>query len=895
MHGEALRNWGGGLFTFAPCILATNGTFTLDATGLSGYDGIRWVGHLRTGGDTVTVKGIDYIEFGDSRSPKHSDINIVLFDADFSFVGANGDPISAPTGIVFTNGVVLATVPTCPMRIANQTWIWPYSFEQPQQTTYPAERTGTYNLENHNYGVLYRYSLNADAIRVGAGCTLSCRPCVLGMKDDQIGFWDWRGNATGGFWERNVELAGGSLKLVANTSFKLSGAITGQGDIEFTGTSTTELNGAHAVTGTVYMSGMYLVFSGTGGKCPGSSESDVVFQNSSRGRISFQPTGYASSSTTAYVKSVTGLTTSNTLCVQANQTLTIGTVNGRLRIEGPTDSAVVVSNLAANAELMVSDGMAVTVLSPEAGATVSLADDNGTGTWRLEGPAAGPAAFSMACDKAGAALELGGSLMFDEIPSCVTSVTISAGADISGNFPEACRLRSLGGRVTPLPDWRRKVALWCDASAMRTLEDGTVTNTFVYANEISAWMSKQSGSADCIWKWLDCRPYRRVYAFGNKRYTATSSSYYSTSVFPFESTVGGLKCVSMGDGTAGGDGNNRTAGHMNIFNLETGATSATIPAAYAIMVFGSQNGCGSAVLGTQDGAFACSAKSIVRTAAAAKSVSIFTNAYETCVDGASVNPTEKKFNGEWQIISVDTDGKAIQGIGFSSKGTETQPDGRGYSSYADVLIFSEKPTESERVQVEEYLASKWGVEIAHTNAAPQRMVEMSGSGTLSLVSPLEVSGTFAGTLELNGYVLEIPAGASDFSGTTVTGGGVVRAHGAANLPSLGEGFTGRMEFVAGELSFTVTDGEPSVPNAILHPGTPLAFPAAVAVNLSFSARPAPGVRYPLICGDFDASATTFTLGTVSGAGTRAIKLGFDGETNTLYAEAVSSGLILMVR
>ena len=1045
--------------------------------------------------------------------------------------------------------VTLAKMPTCPVRVAKGTWLWPY------HVAWPETRVETFELTNYNYGVLFNGSLNADAIKVGPGHILSLRACNLieNNKGNTPGYWSWTGVT--GTWNRDVQLDGGALYSVANQSFTLNGAITGTGDIYFSGGNLTTFSGAHAVTGTVYMSGLKLVFSGDGGCCPGSPESTIEFTDGTRGQIFFRPTGYASRPSEAYVKKVTGLSAENSIVMQKNQRLTVGAVEGIMRFENDTGSSLVVTNLAAGATMVVPDNIEITLLSAGAGAKVVFQNDSGTSAYRLNGPTDGSSLEIVAEFGTPASLTIEGRVRLATTPANLTSLTLLDGAELTGSLPESCNVRSLGGRLMPdKTSWDSKVALWCDASATRTLPNGAVTNTFIYANEMSEFMSTNNCTDTAIWKWLDRRPEQTRYAFGNKRYTESSNagSVYSSAVLPFEKDVDGIHCVSMGDGAKDAGGTRRTAGHLNIFNLKTGNRKATISAAFAIAVFGSQSGCGGGVFGNADGYFASS--NYCTSAADSRNCAIFTNACVTYVDGTQVDPTATKFSGGWQIISVDTEGKDLQGIGFCANGDADQPARRGYSSYAEVMIFSEKPTEKERRMIEEYLSAKWGIGISHSNTVQE--VGVSGHGEMRLNEPTALSGTFSGTVDLNGSVLEIPAaklpyteaeipdanrvmwfdpsfggslvmggdaakpleidafksrsrdgfvssgkylqssyaadgltdrrpclaegsrggwatkwidfgdfygdgvnnvmmvrklpysiapelynrgdwatafkyktmfmvidtsrgggtpfpswagggggeilhrgdnpavtdpiwsegcadqvtngitkldgvtvdgtvngfngrpelisltanpstadistkglgcivknenqeiigesifydvvlegdvragieaylmgkwlgkvpeGYADFRGVTVTGAGTLRVPGAKYMPTIGVGFTGSVVLSADTLSFAFDGSSTVASNAMSLPGTDIAFPAEVAVNLSFASSPSPGVRYTLIAGDIDVSATEFTLGTVSGAGNRKLSLAYDGQNGELYVEAKAFGFVFSIK
>ena len=232
----------GGLFTLKSCIVATNTSLTVDATELSGCTGIRWCSDA-TATSPIVVKGTDRIVFGSTSSCKADTINLTSLYADFTFVDGTGAAIASPAGIVCTNGVTMRTVPTCPWSIAKGTWLWPLN------VTFPDSHVGTFGLTEYNYGVIFDNSLNADAIRVAAGYGVSMRPCSVYERSGETGSWRWAGNT--GAWSRDVILEGGDLWLVANQDFTLNGAVTGMGDIRYTGNKKSTLNGAHSVTGTV--------------------------------------------------------------------------------------------------------------------------------------------------------------------------------------------------------------------------------------------------------------------------------------------------------------------------------------------------------------------------------------------------------------------------------------------------------------------------------------------------------------------------------------------------------------------------------------------------------------------------------------------------------------------
>ena len=183
-------------------------------------------------------------------------------------------------------------------------------------------------------------------------------------------------------------------------------------------------------------------------------------------------------------------------------------------------------------------------------------------------------------------------------------------------------------------------------------------------------------------------------------------------------------------------------------DYHTGAVTSE----YAIVVFGSQNGGGMALMGNASGAFNRSA--IGNTAAKAASIGISTNAFETYVDGSAVDPTVTAFNGGWQIISMKTEGNPVSGFGFGSAYTAD----RGYCNYAEVLVFSDALNERERKDVEKYLADKWDIAISHGGVEPlPQELTLSGTGTITLTADTTIHGTFGGNIDVNGFDLTIAA------------------------------------------------------------------------------------------------------------------------------------------
>lgn len=154
----------------------------------------------------------------------------------------------------------------------------------------------------------------------------------------------------------------------------------------------------------------------------------------------------------------------------------------------------------------------------------------------------------------------------------------------------------------------------------------------------------------------------------------------------------------------------------------------------SILVFGSQNGGGRAMLGgysstgtgittspngrkvgdlgVLDGTHDVSCANNFPRAGTSSTTTvdtpIFTNNLDTWLDGVPVDPTVTGYNGGWQIVSFnDPDRKFVRSLGMNSRYAYA-----GGQNYAEILIFSNVLPARNRQAIEEYLALKWGLPIA---------------------------------------------------------------------------------------------------------------------------------------------------------------------------------------
>lgn len=714
-------NGGGAPFEIAPIILGTNGAFTVDATALTTYSGLRWSNHVWSDG-VITVKGTDRVLFGFQSTSIHSTAMMTAFRTGMTFVDADGEPYAAPGGVTFTNSVTLLADPVCPWRIAAGTWFAP---AYPQALGTPGE---TVELTDWNLCVVKADAIAASRIRVGNGCEMSIHLCTIGSNDD---FFKW--GASKGTFTNDVELAGGDLWFDGSASLTVNNAITGAGCVRPYGTGTFTVKGNVDFDGTWNFYGDQLVVG-----VP--ALDSVVYSHSKRGRILFRPTGYDKSNTVCRIEALTGLSdVTNAVNVQKNQTIEIGSLTGRFRFESTVpNTAAVVERASANAVIRVPDGLDFTLLDADAGVTLILANDNGTGRWTIRGPESDehvPATIS--CTTENASLALDGRLALTGLPSDLAAVDIAAGADVTGDFPLSCAVHSNGGRWSANETaWQRKLALWTDADC---------PESFIYCTDCNADITNDSHK---IFWWRDRRPAQTNFTFAMYRFPTNSTSNIHQYPVLYPTVVpdglNGRPILSF-------SGSQQTRlGVLPVgtpLNNQNSNSAAMVPSRFAIVVARCvDESCGMALLGSYNDELASSKKGY--------NGYLFTNETLTVYKNGSALPDYRHTTwgkSEWAIYSFTTDEAQITGLSLSVKESTTARGG-GFD-YAEVMIFSEMPTDVERMQIEEYLSAKWGLAVGH--AGTLQDLDLSGSGATTLQQPTRLNGVFMGTVDLNGNRLEI--------------------------------------------------------------------------------------------------------------------------------------------
>jgi len=270
-----------------------------------------------------------------------------------------------------------------------------------------------------------------------------------------------------------------------------------------------------------------------------------------------------------------------------------------------------------------------------------------------------------------------------------------------------------------------KLALWLDASNDSTLQEYRYNGHAVPASPFNG--------GKVVRRWNDRRTVQtRCYAINGRSEVTGRSNAGFVRVMPYTITnaLNGRSVMSFGvrgrtvtgfqnriatDGTAMSE--TAEEGRRLLFN-------SPLSCATAVMVFGSQDGGGYAMLGglakaTGENMFlasgetcdiSTSAAPMWRDVAAPSAMPILnSSALPMRVDGFEVDSTTAGFSGGYQIISFSVPSGANP-MTVRSLGMKDVYGNAGGQRYGEVLVFSNRLETAEVKLVERYLASKWGLE-----------------------------------------------------------------------------------------------------------------------------------------------------------------------------------------
>ena len=314
-------------------------------------------------------------------------------------------------------------------------------------------------------------------------------------------------------------------------------------------------------------------------------------------------------------------------------------------------------------------------------------------------------------------------------------------------------------RYGPDASWRTKVSHWFDAAdtnsyvLLATTPPAGKSNVFPGGYPaLVGWKDTMKGTND-------------VFCYNTRLWNYNPpSNNYVLQVVPYVVTNGlnGLNYICFG--TAGGkvasaawgiDADATEARRLPFWRGEAdGAVKAAGAAAssqckYAIMVFGSQQGGGKALLGTPSSA----SNRLTRNDTTSEAwLGVNASKYDFTVDGETVNPGTAKPNGAWQIVSIDMTRYAttINALGAQTA-DGSNATAAGGQNYAEVILFGSAPTEAERKACERYLAKKWGLTGSYTGGIVNeyRLNSANPSTSVKVFGDVTLSGVYDGAMTID--------------------------------------------------------------------------------------------------------------------------------------------------
>ena len=331
-----------------------------------------------------------------------------------------------------------------------------------------------------------------------------------------------------------------------------------------------------------------------------------------------------------------------------------------------------------------------------------------------------------------------------EIAALEVQVDVASSASVSFNMVDSdifVRAQEGGtvavkGSSVSETSWHGKVGLWLDASEEWTLEQE------VSLSGKGQTVTENGVKSAAIVRWRDRRPEQTEWLGYNDRGKRVADTGVYPGVMPYVVSNGcnGLTYVTMGNQVQYG----RRMPFIKVVDgveMSPGTGGANenyvLDVKYVVMVFGSQRGGGQAVA---SGMLRASTDGTV-----AASTGIFDSKRETRLDGVQVDPMATGFNGGWQVLSfAPSSSDSVKGLGWGKWNSNMF----GGQNYAEVLIFTNKPSLYEIRSAEMYLSQKWGV--STYRAAKSGEVRLFGSGEAMVTAgTVNMGGVFSGSVTVS--------------------------------------------------------------------------------------------------------------------------------------------------
>lgn len=673
-------------------------------------------------------------------------------------------------GLVLSECLAVKDLPTdagCPVTVAPGAWLGFTTRAALQKVTgADEEELASFHLRDWNLMCMYDTVFPSNSmVTVHGGAEFAFKPCSLegdnawagaaatlttSLKEGTVR-WQPFSHIT------NLVLASDANGRAVARSFSVRefdflGEISGDGDIVVKANmlynERTNFRGDLTFRGSFSIDGArdgVIVYSAS----PGARENGVTLTGSG---VRLQVRGQVPTATDcAYIHELHGTSLDQTVYVYGAPTLEFGEVFGSVKFTGNSDAVAVtarVDRAASGAVLGITPTAVLALTAADEGVQIKSVDWGDGRELVLDlraftGGQIPPVEIAQGYHLTvlggeGKTLQVSGA---GSVTASACDRIVSSSQNLGVDVPEGV---STVIETMPPTNWRAKVAQWYDASARGTLggyPKNTDGSAVLYTNGypvVNTWGDKRTGTNGV--HLYNGRSLNDKGAFGDRH----------DEVNPFVVTNGlnGLDYVSCGSyqtkipnqyQRADLSGGTVTEARRLLMAPATHAPNITNPGAklacaYAILVFGSAQGGGAAILGGAD---------FKRTPGLGNPFFGSGN-WPMFVDGVATNGATARPNGGWQILSVNLQKKEVNALGWS-----TGYDKSGGQDYAEVLLFSSAPTDLERRDCERYLAKKWGLDASYVDAGtPAAQVEVKGRGELVLVGDAELAGGFRGTVQV---------------------------------------------------------------------------------------------------------------------------------------------------
>ena len=737
-------------------IIATNGTITLDLTKIGNAEFALNNGAVAKGGGRLVVKGRDSLCVGSKTitennfAPPAGIVNIEYQDSD-------GKAYADPKGLILVGRVLEWELPTTsPWELdAGAT---PCIVHNGSKIVQSMTKDGTVSLQNRKMWIYETCAFPTPETPVYVGEGSEMVVILRLVKPDE--YFEQSGY-NNNILSNSIKVAEGGVLDLRSHKFTVSGAVFGSGTIRYTETNVqdhwTKIEDVTGFSGHISCEWPQATLR-IGNAAFGDGGVSMELCDTSAIELgTMVEDGYSGT-----IRTLEGPETgSATLILPSGKSgnLYIGSRSGNVSIIGAgyEKSTVTLGSLSADETLNADGGTFKYALSEDIlsqGRVFTLSRSNGRNVY--VGSASDNVVDFEDCNvpaEGNYVIVAKNGVSYRNVPENVNvTVPENVTADVSVRTTGKTNIRVEGGFVSVSkaePNWREKVLFWMDPSRMETI------------TEISEY---QIAVADSLWVKNAKYPIVGTMKDAREGYETIKLEYASstTTTWPLLVTNGmnGLHFMSMG---YNGLGNRR-------IKLLKGSSYGYVKPAFAIMVFGSQFGGGKAVIANESKYFQRGGEIAATHDRIPASNSIFANAdIATWVNGTSVNPSERGLSGGWEILSFDTAGETVHGLGFNGAvGTTTNSKGQ---NYGEVLLFSETPTAEERIAAEKYLAKKWGLANDYNDVSGVAELRIDGTGSVVLDDDFAISGSFAGTMDLNGKSLLVTDESLPPDDTVVQSGG----------------------------------------------------------------------------------------------------------------------------